>query len=120
MPKRTGREFDAWRTVGRGLFGQREETEEKAAFVPSIKELPARLRGSAAAQGVRWLGWALAAVHGSHGPGPLAHLVGHHGLHLFFAGGAVVVYFCYLVAHIRRNGWPSFSCSPMTLLAWCP
>ena len=63
--------------------------------------------------------WALAAVHGAgtHGlpggvpatAGPLAHLVGHHGLHLVFAGGAVVLYFCYLVAHIRRNGWPSFS-----------
>jgi len=63
--------------------------------------------------------WAVAAVHGAgaHGlpggspatAGPLVHLVGHHGLHLLFAGGAVVVYSCYLVAHIRRNGWPSFS-----------
>ena len=63
--------------------------------------------------------WAVAAVHGGAGhrvpaqapSGLLAHLVGHHGLHLLFAGGAVVVYFCYLVAHIRRNGWPSFSWS---------
>ena len=39
-----------------GLFGQREETEDKVAFVPAIRELPARLRDSAAARGVRVLG----------------------------------------------------------------
>jgi ABC-type branched-subunit amino acid transport system permease subunit len=27
-----------------GLFGQREQTEDKVAFIPSIRELPARLR----------------------------------------------------------------------------
>ena len=39
-----------------GLFGQREETEDKVAFVPTLRELPARLRASAAARGVRILG----------------------------------------------------------------
>ena len=29
-----------------GLFGQREDTEDKVAFVPAIKELPTRLRSS--------------------------------------------------------------------------
>ena len=38
-----------------GLFGQTEETEDKVAFVPTIRELPARLRQSVAAQGVRAL-----------------------------------------------------------------
>src|ERR1700704_5335752 len=48
--------------------------------------------------------WALTGVHGG------AHeLAGHHGLHLLFAGGAVVVYFAYVVGHIRRHGRPSFS-----------
>jgi hypothetical protein len=48
--------------------------------------------------------WALTGVHGG------AHeLAGHHGLHLLFAGGAVVVYFAYVVGHVRRHGWPSFS-----------
>ena len=42
-----------------GLFGQAEETEDKAAFVPTIRELPARLRGTAAANGVRFIGYAL-------------------------------------------------------------
>jgi ABC-type branched-subunit amino acid transport system permease subunit len=45
-----------------GLFGQREETEDKVALVPTLRELPARLRDSAAARGVRWLGLALAAA----------------------------------------------------------
>lgn len=36
-----------------GLFGQREETEDKVAFVPTLRELPAKLRTSPAA---RWLG----------------------------------------------------------------
>lgn len=44
-----------------GLFGQREETEDKVAFVPAIRELPARLRQSPAARGVRVVGYALAA-----------------------------------------------------------
>ncbi|HUQ39678.1 MAG TPA: ABC transporter permease [Acidimicrobiales bacterium] len=39
-----------------GLFGQREETEDKVAFVPTLKELPARLRNSTAAKAVRWIG----------------------------------------------------------------
>ena len=38
-----------------GLFGQREETEDKVAFVPTLKELPAKLRDSTAAKSVRWL-----------------------------------------------------------------
>jgi ABC-type branched-subunit amino acid transport system permease subunit len=38
-----------------GIFGQREETEDKAAFVPTLRELPARLRTSPAALGVRYL-----------------------------------------------------------------
>lgn len=41
-----------------GLFGQREETEDKVAFVPTLKDLPATLRNTAAAKAVsgsRWL-----------------------------------------------------------------
>lgn len=41
-----------------GLFGQREDTEDRAAFVPTIRELPARLRGTTAANGVRYIGYA--------------------------------------------------------------
>ena len=36
-----------------GLFSQPEQTEDKVALVPTLKELPARLRQSAAAGGVR-------------------------------------------------------------------
>src|SRR5437867_1473762 len=36
-----------------GLFGQREETEETAAFVPTLRELPARLRDSSVAKWLR-------------------------------------------------------------------
>jgi ABC-type branched-subunit amino acid transport system permease subunit len=39
-----------------GLFGEREETEDKVAFVPTLRDLPARLRNTAAARGVRVLG----------------------------------------------------------------
>lgn len=39
-----------------GLFGQREETEDKVAFVPTLRDLPMRLRNGAAARGVRVLG----------------------------------------------------------------
>ena len=39
-----------------GLFGEREETEDKVAFVPTLRDLPARLRDTAAAKGVRVLG----------------------------------------------------------------
>ena len=64
--------------------------------------------------------WALTGLHaGSHGAGPgagarsqvglLSELAGHHGLHLLFAGGAVVVYAAYVAGHVRRHGWPSFS-----------
>ena len=42
-----------------GLFGQPEETEDKVAFVPTMKELPARLRATAAAKGVRIVTWVL-------------------------------------------------------------
>lgn len=45
-----------------GLFGAREETEDKAAFVPVLRELPAHLRRSAAARGVRVVGWSMVAV----------------------------------------------------------
>ena len=41
-----------------GLFGKREETEDKVAFVPTLKELPAKLRNTSAAKAVsgsRWL-----------------------------------------------------------------
>ena len=37
----------------RGLFGQADATEDKVAFVPTIRELPAVLRRTQAAQGVR-------------------------------------------------------------------
>jgi hypothetical protein len=61
--------------------------------------------------------WALTALHtGGHGGAGaqsqatlLSELVGYHGLHLLFAGGAVAVYFAYVVGYIRRHGWPSFS-----------
>ena len=36
-----------------GLLGQREDTEDKVGFVPVLRELPARLRGSAAAKAYR-------------------------------------------------------------------
>jgi ABC-type branched-subunit amino acid transport system permease subunit len=39
-----------------GLFGKPEETEDKVAFVPTIRELPARLRGTASAKGIRGFG----------------------------------------------------------------
>ena len=39
----------------------------------------------------------------------LSELAGHHGLHLLFAGGAVVVYVAYVAGYVRRHGWPSFS-----------
>lgn len=42
-----------------GLFGQREDTEDKAAFVPTIRDLPARLRSTASAKGVRIIGYAM-------------------------------------------------------------
>ena len=63
--------------------------------------------------------WALTALHaGDHGAGLvgarsqvnlLSELAGHHGLHLLFAGGAVVVYVAYVAGYVRRHGWPSFS-----------
>ena len=63
--------------------------------------------------------WALTALHaGGHGaavPGArsqvnlLSELAGHHGLHLLFAGGAVVVYASYVAGYVRRHGWPPFS-----------
>ena len=59
--------------------------------------------------------WALTGMHGgaAHGlAGGHANLVahlGHHGLHLLFAGGAVAVYGLYVVARVRRLGWPAFS-----------
>ena len=40
-----------------GLFGQREETEDKVAFIPTLKDLPARLRGTSAAKAVRFSRW---------------------------------------------------------------
>lgn len=42
-----------------GLFGQREETEDKVAFVPTLRELPARLRTTLPA---RWIGRYVPAV----------------------------------------------------------
>jgi ABC-type branched-subunit amino acid transport system permease subunit len=36
-----------------GLFGQREDTEDKVGFVPVLRELPARLRGTVAANAYR-------------------------------------------------------------------
>jgi hypothetical protein len=57
--------------------------------------------------------WGITALHaGVHGGSQVnvtSELAGHHGLHLVFAGGAVVVYFGYVIAHVRRHGWPSFS-----------
>jgi hypothetical protein len=63
--------------------------------------------------------WALTALHaGAHGAALagaqsqinlLSELAGHHGLHLLFAGGAVVVYASYVAGYVRRRGWPSFS-----------
>ena len=63
--------------------------------------------------------WALTALHaGDHGAALagarsqvtlLSELAGHHGLHLLFAGGAVVVYASYVAGYVRRHGWPSFS-----------
>lgn len=38
-----------------GLWGQREQTEDKVAFVPPIRDLPARLRSTPAARSLRWL-----------------------------------------------------------------
>ena len=38
-----------------GIFGQPEETEDKAAFIPTLRDLPLRLRTSPAALGVRYL-----------------------------------------------------------------
>ena len=38
-----------------GLFGKPEETEDKVAFVPTLHDLPARLKRTAAAKGVRTL-----------------------------------------------------------------
>jgi len=43
-----------------GIFGQREDTEDKVAFVPTLRDLPARLRNTAAARGVRTLGYVAA------------------------------------------------------------
>lgn len=40
-----------------GLFGQREETEDKVAFIPTLKDLPARLRDTTAAKAVRSSRW---------------------------------------------------------------
>ena len=62
--------------------------------------------------------WAMTSLHaGAHGAGAgtepqvslLSELAGHHGLHLLFAGGAVMVYLAYVVGHVRRHGWPPFS-----------
>jgi hypothetical protein len=63
--------------------------------------------------------WALTALNaGAHGAAVagtrsqvnlLSELAGHHGLHLLFAGGAVVVYASYVAGYVRRHGWPSFS-----------
>jgi ABC-type branched-subunit amino acid transport system permease subunit len=39
-----------------GLFGQREETEDKVAFIPTLRELPARLRSTPGALGTKYLG----------------------------------------------------------------
>jgi hypothetical protein len=59
--------------------------------------------------------WALTGLHEGHGlAAGAAHAnvvlhLGHHGLHLLFAGGAVSVFGFYLVARVRRGGWPAFS-----------
>ena len=42
-----------------GLFGQPERTQDAAAFVPAIRELPARLRQTGAAKALRVHGWVL-------------------------------------------------------------
>lgn len=44
-----------------GLFGEREETEDKVAFVPTLRDLPARLRDTLAARAVRVIGIVLLA-----------------------------------------------------------
>ncbi|HUS62627.1 MAG TPA: hypothetical protein VMY34_10555, partial [Acidimicrobiales bacterium] len=43
-----------------GLFGQKEETEDKVAFIPAMRELPARLRATPYARYLR-LGWLMVA-----------------------------------------------------------
>ena len=45
-----------------GLFGQPERTQEAAAFVPAIRELPLRLRNTGAAKALRVHGWVLVAL----------------------------------------------------------
>jgi ABC-type branched-subunit amino acid transport system permease subunit len=45
-----------------GLFSRPEQTEDKVALVPTLKELPARLRRSTAARGVQMIGWAVVVV----------------------------------------------------------
>lgn len=45
-----------------GLFSRPEQTEDKVALVPTLKELPAKLRTSAAATGVRVIGGVVVAV----------------------------------------------------------
>jgi ABC-type branched-subunit amino acid transport system permease subunit len=45
-----------------GFFGQPERTQEAAAFVPAIRELPARLRDTGAARALRVHGWVLVVV----------------------------------------------------------
>ncbi|MDQ1444687.1 MAG: branched-chain amino acid transport system permease protein livM, partial [Acidimicrobiaceae bacterium] len=45
-----------------GLFGEREETEDKVAFVPTLRELPVRLQGTMAAKAVRVMGYAMLTV----------------------------------------------------------
>lgn len=45
-----------------GLFGQREETEDKVAFVPTLRDLPAKLRQSSVARWVGRFGLAFALV----------------------------------------------------------
>ena len=43
-----------------GLFGAPEDTEDKVAFIPTLRQLPARLQGSLADRGTRWLGVVIA------------------------------------------------------------
>jgi len=45
-----------------GLFGQREETEDKVAFVPTLRELPAKLRSAPAARFLSRFGLAFTLV----------------------------------------------------------
>jgi ABC-type branched-subunit amino acid transport system permease subunit len=45
-----------------GLFGQPERTQEAAAFVPAIRDLPGRLRATGAARALRVHGWVLVVV----------------------------------------------------------